>query len=123
MATSAAGEDGRRGGSDCTEQPVSGYPVDHERGHRGRRRDAGQGERPERAAFHAAQAAGQRDQPSRQLSGGVGEQQGRPGNRQPGQAETCGEHASVGDQGGGGARQDGCRPAISGVLAGQPADG
>src|SRR6266567_3973092 len=70
-----AGEGGCQRGTDGADGPVPGYPVDDDRGCRRSRRDAGEGERAEHAAFDAAEAAGQRDEPAGQLPGGVGEQQ------------------------------------------------
>ena len=63
--------------------PAPGHPVHDDRRRRRDRRRAGEGEGAEHAAFHAADPAGQRDEPPGQLPGGVGEQQAPPGDRQP----------------------------------------
>ena len=71
--------------------PAPGHPVHDDRRSRRDRRRAGEGDGDgaEHAAFHAADPAGQRDEPPGQLPGGVGEQQAPPGDRQTaGQPET-----------------------------------
>ena len=80
----AAGEDACHRDPGGADGPVSGHPVDDDGGGCRTGRGAGKGERAEHAAFHAADPAGQWDEPSGHLPGGVGEQHAPPGDRQPG---------------------------------------
>jgi hypothetical protein len=116
-AAAAAAEDGRRRGPGGTDGPVSGNPVDDDRGCGCCGPGAGERERAEHAAFDTAEPAGQRDEPPGQLPGGVGEQQPAPRHWQPGQPETSGEQARVGEQARDGARQHPGRPAEPRALA------
>src|SRR5262249_61659769 len=71
----AAGEGSRYGGTGGVEGPGPGHPVDNDRGGRGGGRGPGERERAEHAAFHAAEPAGQRDEPPGGLADGAGEQE------------------------------------------------
>ena len=116
VGRAAAAESACHRGSRGTDGPVTGHPVDDDRSRRGCGWGAGECERPEHAAFYAAEPAGQRDEPAGQLPGGVGEQQAPPGNRQPGHPETRGQHARVGEQPSAGACQHPYAQAESGAL-------